>query len=50
MFVKPENESTTIFGGYRVSHNTLKVLSNLHGLSCNVHIEDCNQCQCILKY
>lgn len=49
MFVKPENESTTIFGSYPVSYNTLKV-TDLHGLSCNVHIEDCNQCQCILKY
>ena len=48
MFVKPENESSTIFGGYPVSHNTLKV-SNLHSLGCKGHIEDCNQCQCILK-
>ena len=48
MFVKPENESTTIFGDYPVSHYTLKVSKD--GLNCNVHIEDCNQCQCILKY
>ena len=50
MFVKPENEVNYIFGSYPVSYITQIKVSNLHGLSCNVHIEDCNQCQCILKY